>query len=115
MLQFGFTFNPLAAHNIGIAMDTPDGLLVPNVKNCQSLSIFEIAAELNRLQVLSYVRNGMNEWMNEFDRNASSLIPYFLVEKWIEESATVCGQRRYYLFDTASHTFSICPYGKLHE
>ena len=61
MLQFGFTFNPLAAHNIGIAMDTPDGLLVPNVKNCQSLSIFEIAAELNRLQVLSYVRNGMNE------------------------------------------------------
>ena len=40
-----------AAHNIGIAMDTPDGLLVPNVKNCQSLSIFEIAAELNRLQV----------------------------------------------------------------
>jgi len=41
-----------AAHNIGIAMDTPDGLLVPNVKNCQSLSIFEIAAELNRLQAL---------------------------------------------------------------
>lgn len=41
-----------AAHNIGIAMDTPDGLLVPNVKNCQSLSIFDIAAELNRLQAL---------------------------------------------------------------
>ena len=33
-------------------MDTPDGLLVPNVKNVQSLSIFEIAAELNRLQAL---------------------------------------------------------------
>ena len=33
-------------------MDTKDGLLVPNVKNVQSLSIFEIAGELNRLQVL---------------------------------------------------------------
>ena len=33
-------------------MDTKDGLLVPNVKNVQSLSIFEIAGELNRLQLL---------------------------------------------------------------
>lgn len=41
-----------AAHNIGIAMDTPEGLLVPNVKNVQNLSIYEIAAELNRLQDL---------------------------------------------------------------
>ena len=30
-------------------MDTSIGLLVPNVKNVQALSIFEIAAELNRL------------------------------------------------------------------
>ena len=30
-------------------MDTPDGLIVPNVKNVQALSVFEVAAELNRL------------------------------------------------------------------
>lgn len=33
-------------------MDTSQGLLVPNVKNIQMLSVFEIAVELNRLQTL---------------------------------------------------------------
>ncbi|XP_018494626.1 lipoamide acyltransferase component of branched-chain alpha-keto acid dehydrogenase complex, mitochondrial [Galendromus occidentalis] len=37
-------------HNIGLAMDTPQGLIVPNIKKCQEKSILEIAAELNRLQ-----------------------------------------------------------------
>ena len=41
-----------ASHNIGFAMDTPYGLLVPNIKNIQALSIFEIAQEINRLMEL---------------------------------------------------------------
>ncbi|XP_065299301.1 lipoamide acyltransferase component of branched-chain alpha-keto acid dehydrogenase complex, mitochondrial [Dermacentor albipictus] len=37
-------------HNVGIAMDTPHGLVVPVVKNIESKNIMEIAADLNRLQ-----------------------------------------------------------------
>uniref|UniRef100_A0A023FJY9 Dihydrolipoamide acetyltransferase component of pyruvate dehydrogenase complex n=1 Tax=Amblyomma cajennense TaxID=34607 RepID=A0A023FJY9_AMBCJ len=39
-------------HNVGIAMDTPHGLVVPVVKNVESKSIVEIAGDLNRLQSL---------------------------------------------------------------
>lgn len=37
-------------HNISIAMHTPQGLVVPNVKNVDSKTILEIAADLNALQ-----------------------------------------------------------------
>lgn len=43
----------IAAHNISVAMDTPAGLIVPNVKDVQHKSILEIAEELNRLQQLA--------------------------------------------------------------
>lgn len=41
-----------AAHNIGVAMDTPRGLIVPNVKHCEQRTVLEIAQELARLQAL---------------------------------------------------------------
>merc|ERR1712178_122315 len=45
--QTEVTYHP--RHNIGFATDTPHGLLVPNIKDCQARSIIEIASELNRL------------------------------------------------------------------
>ncbi|KAJ2107450.1 hypothetical protein GGI16_001523 [Coemansia sp. S142-1] len=38
-----------AAHNIGVAMDTPGGLMVPNIKHAQTKSLIDIAADLQRL------------------------------------------------------------------
>ncbi|KAK0396201.1 hypothetical protein QR680_001619 [Steinernema hermaphroditum] len=38
-----------ASHNICIAMDTPGGLVVPNIKNCEQRNLWEVAEELNRL------------------------------------------------------------------
>ena len=37
------------SHNVSFAMDTPYGLIVPNIKDVECKSIYEIAKELNRL------------------------------------------------------------------
>lgn len=39
-----------APHNIGIAMATPTGLVVPNIKDVQKRNVASIASELARLQ-----------------------------------------------------------------
>lgn len=38
-----------SSHNITVAIDTPQGLVVPNIKECHRKNIFEIAKDLNVL------------------------------------------------------------------
>ena len=38
-----------AAHNVSVAIDTPQGLIVPNIKNCEAKNILDIAKDLNEL------------------------------------------------------------------
>ena len=38
-----------SSHHIGIAIDTPTGLIVPNIKNVQALSIYQIAQRIQEL------------------------------------------------------------------
>ncbi|GLS84464.1 dihydrolipoyllysine-residue acetyltransferase [Paraferrimonas haliotis] len=46
----------VADHNIGLAVDSPIGLLVPNIKQCQNKSILEIAQELT--DIINQARAG---------------------------------------------------------
>jgi len=41
-----------ANHDIGVAIDSPKGLVLPVIRRCQDLSILDIALELNRLRDL---------------------------------------------------------------
>jgi len=43
-----------SAHNFGIAVDTPQGLIVPVIKSIQNLSIRAIAVEIRRLTSLAH-------------------------------------------------------------
>ena len=43
-------------YNIGIAVDTPDGLIVPNIKEADSKSIFTLAKELRETADLTIAR-----------------------------------------------------------
>lgn len=45
-----FEYTEIANHNISTAIDSPNGLVVPNIKNCQNLSLIDIQKELNRLR-----------------------------------------------------------------
>lgn len=51
--------------NIGVAVDTPDGLIVPNIKNADQKSIFELASEVDRLAASARERSiGLSELQN---------------------------------------------------
>lgn len=49
MNNAGDEIHQFADHNIGMAVDSPIGLLVPNIKGVQNLSLLDLADEIKRL------------------------------------------------------------------
>lgn len=62
-----------ADHNIGVAVDTPRGLVVPVVKRVQDLSVAEVAAELARLQSGLLEGGGSSGMLPESDLSGATL------------------------------------------
>ncbi|MFW5795110.1 MAG: dihydrolipoamide acetyltransferase family protein, partial [Bacillota bacterium] len=56
--------------NIGIAVDTPDGLIVPNIKNADKLSLFEIA---NRIEELAELAKERKIQLNDLQKGTISI------------------------------------------
>lgn len=44
-----FEYTLVENHNISFAIDSPKGLVVPNIKNVQNLTILEVHEEFNRI------------------------------------------------------------------
>ena len=59
--------------NIGVAVDTPYGLIVPSIKNAQQLGILEIGEEVNRLAELAKNRKLTNKELQGGSFSVSSL------------------------------------------
>ena len=60
-------------YNIGIAIDTDAGLIVPNIKDANKKSILEISSEINELATLAKKRRLSNDHLNGTTFTISSL------------------------------------------
>ena len=63
--------------NIGIAIDTDDGLIVPNIKNANEKSISEISIEISKLSELAKKRRITKDMMSGATFTISSLQTFF--------------------------------------
>jgi len=62
-------------HNIGIAMMTDEGLVVPNIKGVQNKSILEISQELDRLKNIAFDKKLSKSDMSETTITISNIGP----------------------------------------